>query len=145
MTAHEIDTAITAIAAVTASVSGVDAAPAFAIFNVRENIFALHYVMTSQSEIAPIGTMRDLAVIACDIITPFVDVLSTDLQEILQIAKAVKLAFVREASSGGDMFSNTISTFGICRMEFLPNYIYGNTQYIGYRIMLEDVKLEYDL
>ena len=145
MTTQEIDTAITAIAAVTASVTGVNAAPGFAIFNVRENVFALHYLMASDTEISEIGTMQDLALITCDLLTPFVDVLNTDLQGILQIAKAIKLAYIREATSGGDFFGNTIDTFGHCRVEFLPSYLYGNTVFIGYRIMLEDVKLKYDL
>lgn len=145
MTTQEIDVTVSAIAAVTASVSGVNAAPAFAIFNVRENVFALHYVMTSDCEISEIGTMQDLATIACDILTPFVDVLNTDLQGILQIAKAVKLAFIREATSGGDMFGGTIDTFGHCRMEFLPSYLYGNVLFIGYRVMIENAKLKFDL
>lgn len=145
MTAQTLTGAVTAVAAVTASVSGVDAAPAFAIFNVRENVFALHYVMTSIIDISETGTKQHLALIACDLITPFVDVINDDLETILGLTDDISTAFVREASVGGDMFSGTLDTFSNCRIEFLPNYIYGNVQYIGYRIILEDVKLKLDL
>lgn len=145
MTAQTIDAAVAAIAAVTASVSGVDAAPAFAVFNVRENVFALHYVMTSDCEISEVGTMQDLAMIACDVITPFVDILNTDLQSILQIAQAIKLAYITQLTIVSGFFGGTIDTFGHCRLEFLSNYPYGGIQYIGYRVMLEDVKLKFDL
>lgn len=145
MSTQQIDTAITAIAAVTASVSGVDAAPAFAIFNVRENVFALHYVMAGSLEVVTTSSLMDLALIACDVITPFVDVLNTDLQGILQTAQAVRLAYISETATGGSFFSGTIDACARVRIEFLPNYVYGNTQYIGYRVLLEDVKLMYDL
>jgi hypothetical protein len=147
---QEIDLATSAIATVAASVSGVDAAPAFSIFNVRDNIIALVYPMTSETIISELGTMQDLAMIACDVLTPFVDALNTDYQGILVIAKNIKKAFVREVSnhsdgSAGTFFNNTISAVTTCRLEFLPYYVYGNTQYIGYRVSLEDVKLKYDL
>lgn len=145
MTTQTLDAALTAIAAVTASVSGVNAAPAFAVFNVRENVFALHYAMTSSMEVVATGSFMELALIACDVLTPFADAVNTDLQEILQIAVAIRLAWMSETVSGGDMFSNTINACALTRIEFLPNYIYGNVQYIGYRVMMEDTKLIYDL
>jgi hypothetical protein len=145
MTTQQLDTAITAIAAVTASVTGIDAAPAFAIYNVRENIFALHYPVTSSIEVVTTGSFMELAMIACDILTPFVDVMNTDTQAILQIAQAVRLAYISETVTGGDFFSNTINACPRVSLTFMPNYIYGNMQYIGYRVMLEEAKLIYDL
>lgn len=145
MTTQQIDTAITAIAAVTAAVSGVDTAPAFAVFNVRENVFALHYVMDSSMEVVTTDSFMELALIHCDILTPFVDAANSDLQEILQIAQAARLAFMRETVSGGDFFSNTINALGRTRIQFVPYYPYGNILHIGYRVILEDVKLIYDV
>ncbi len=145
MTAQAIDTAIIAIAAVAASATGVDAAPSSDLFNVNENTFALTYLMASASEISEIGTMQDLALIACDVLTPFEQVASLGLLPILRVAKNIKLAFIQEVTSGGDFFGNTISAVSFCRVEFLPNYIYGGIQFIGYRVILEDVKLKYDL
>lgn len=145
MTAQTIDAALTAIAAVAATASGVDTAPAFDIFNIKGNIFALTYLMTSDTEISEIGTMQDLATIACDVLAPFVDVMQVGLYDILIVTQNIKLAFIREATTGGDMFSNTITAYSHCRIEFVPSYIYGGIQYIGYRVIVEEAKLKYDL
>lgn len=145
MSTQEIDTAITAIAAVTASVSGVDVAPDFEIFNVRENVFALHYVATSSMEVVTTSSFMELANIHCDVLTPFIDALNSDLQEILQVAKSIRLAWMRETVSGGTYFNNTVNAVARTRLEFVPNYPYGNIQHIGYRVILEETKLIYDL
>lgn len=147
---QEIDTAVEEIAAVAATATGVDAAPAFAIFNVKDNVIALVYPMNADVDVSELGTMQDLANITCDVLTPFVDVLNTDLRSILVAAKNIKKAFVKETiiradGSRGGFFNNSVSAVSFCRMEFIPFYQYGNTVYIGYRVILETVKLKYDL
>jgi hypothetical protein len=145
MTAQTLTGAIEAVAKVVAEVSGVDSSPAYPQFNISDRIFALNYVMTSEVEISETGTKMHLALIASDLVTPIVDVVNNDLEEILELVDDISTALITEATTGGDMFSGAIDTFSFLRIEFLPNYIYANTQYIGYRIMLEDVKLKLDL
>ena len=145
MTAQTLKGAVTAVAGVVVTVSGVDSSPAFPIFNISDRIFALNYVMTSDVEISETGTKQHLAVIASDLITPLVDVVNDDLETILGLVDSITTALITEATPAGDMFSGALDTFSNLRVEFLPNYIYNNTQYIGYRVMLENVKLKLDL
>ena len=145
MTAQTLKGAVTAVAAVVAGVSGVDASPAYPQFNISDRIFALNYIMTSVIEISETGTKQHLAMIACDLITPLTDAANEDIEVVLGLIDSISTALITEATSGGDMFSGALDTFTNLRIEFLPNYIYQNVQYIGYRIMLEDVKLKLDL
>lgn len=144
MTTQPIDSAITAIAAVTASVSGVEASPAFAVFNVRGNVIALHYLANGTLEIMTTSSLMGLVNIHCDVLVPFVDGVNSGLQETLQIAQAVWLAWMSELVQG-TFFNNAINTAARANIEFVPNYPYGNVQHIGYRVILEEVKLIYDL
>lgn len=144
MTAQTLQDALSASAAVVAGVSGVNSSPSYAQFNINERIISLNYVMTSDVEISEIGTKQHLATIAHDLLTPLVG-MTNELDTMLGIADGVTTAFVQEASSGGDMFSNAMMTFSNCRIEFLPFYPYNNIPHIGYRVMLEGVKLKLDL
>lgn len=144
MTAQTLVGAVTAIAAVVDGVSGVAAAPAIPEENINERIFALTYVMASVVEISETGTKQHLALIAIDVVTPLVN-LKADLTILLPLADAVSTALITETTPAGDMFSGTIDTFANLRIEFLPGYVYGNTSMIGYRILLEDVKLKLNL
>jgi hypothetical protein len=145
VTAQTLTGAVTAVAAVVAGVSGVDSSPAFPKFNINERVFALNYVMVSVVEISETGTKQHLATIASDLLTPLLGAEDADLQTILGIVDAASTALIQEASTGGDMFSGAIDTYSNCRIEFLPTYVWNNAAYIGYRIMLENVKLKLDL
>ena len=145
MTAQTLTGAVTAVAGVVAGVSGVNASPAYPQFNISERIFALNYVMTSVVEISETGTKQHLAMIASDLITPLTDAANEDIEVILGLIDSISTALITETTSGGDMFSGAMDTFTNLRIEFLPNYVYQNIQYIGYRVMLEDVKLKLDL
>jgi hypothetical protein len=144
MTAQTLVGAVTAIAAVVDNVSGVASAPAIPTENINERVFALTYVMTSAVEISETGTKQHLAMIAVDLLRPLLN-LSADLTILLPIADAISTALITEATSAGDMFTGALDTFATLRVEFLPQYIYSNVQMIGYRIVLEDVKLKLDL
>lgn len=144
MTAQTFNGAVTAIAAVVDGVTGINVAPAYPQENINERVFALTYLMTSLTEISETGTKQHLALISIDLLTPLLN-LKEDLMVLLPLADSVSTALITEATTGGDMFSGTIDTFTNLRIEFLPSYTYANVQMIGYRIMLEDVKLKLDL
>lgn len=145
MTAQTLAGAVEAIAAVVAGVSGVDSSPSYPKFNINERVIALNYVMYSVVEISETGTKQHLATITSDLITPLLGAEDADLQTILTIVDAASTALITEATTAGDMFSGAIDTYSNCRIEFLPGYIWNMTAYIGYRIMLENVKLKLDL
>jgi hypothetical protein len=145
MTAQTLQGAVTAVASVVASVTGVNSSTAYPQFNISDRIFALNYVMSSVVEISETGTKQHLATISSDLLTPFVDVLNEDIETILGLVDSISTALITEATSGGDMFSAAIDTYSNLRIEFLPAYFYAGIQHIGYRIMLEDVKLKLDL
>ncbi|HEU4341003.1 MAG TPA: hypothetical protein VFU31_05480 [Candidatus Binatia bacterium] len=144
MTAQTLVGAVTAIAAVVDGVSGIEAAPAIPKENLNNRTFALTYVMTSAVEISETGTKQHLVLIAIDLLRPLVN-LNNELTILLPIVDAVSTALITEMTSGGDAFSNTIDTFSILRIEFLPSYTYSAVDCIGYRIMMEDTKLKLDL
>ncbi len=144
MTAQTLRGALSAVASVVANVSGVNSSPSYALFNINERIFSLNYVMTSEAEISEIGTKQHLAVISCDLLTPLIG-MTDEIDTMLGIADSASTALIQEASSGGDMFSDAMMTFSFCRIEFIPFYPYNNIPHIGYRIMLEGVKLKLDL
>lgn len=144
MTAQTLKGALSAVAAVIGKVSGVDVSESTQLFNINDTVIALNYVMNSSVEISETGTKQHLALIASDIVTPFVS-MTDELDMILGLVDDISTALIREASTDGSMFSNTISTYSFLRIEFLPAYTYNNIPHIGYRLMLEDVKLKFDL
>lgn len=146
MTAQHLDTALSAVASIVASVSGVNSSPSFALFNINERIFALNYVMVSVAEIGALGTKEHHATIASDIITPLIG-MTNEIDAILGIVDDVSTALISEMSSAGtgNGFSGALTTFVNLRVEFLPGYLYNNIPHIGYRVMLEDTTLKLDL
>lgn len=144
MTAQTLRGALSAVASVVANVSGVDSSESYAQFNINERIFSLNYVMTSVAEISEIGTKQHLATISCDLLTPLIG-MTDEIDTMLGIADSASTALIQETSSGGDMFSGAIDTFSNCRVDFIPFFPYNNIPHIGYRIMLEGVKLKLDL
>jgi len=144
MTTQSLRGALSAVAGVIAGVSGVNSSPSFALFNINDRIFSLNYVMASNVEISETGTKQHLAIIACDLITPLVSA-TDEIDTILGLIDSISTALITEATTGGDMFGDAIDTYSNLQIQFLPNYIYSNVQYIGYRIMLEEVKLKIDL
>ncbi len=145
MTAQTLKGALTAGAAVVAGVSGVGSSPSYAIFNINERIFSLNIVLSSIVEISEIGTKQHLATLAFYLLTPVVS-MTDEIDIILGITDDVTTAFVREASSGGDMFSGAIDTYSNCRIEYVAaGYLYNNIPHVGYGVILENVKLKLDL
>lgn len=139
-----IDTATAAIAAVVAGVSGIGAAPATPQDNINERIFALTYPMSGELDIGPIGTRGELWNIHVDLLTPHSNT-SQNLTALLPVLVAVLTALNTEATYSGDMFGGAIDTFNKLRPELLPFYPYSGVDCIGYRVILEGVKLMVNL
>jgi hypothetical protein len=135
-----IASALTAIAATVAGVSGVKRAPDNPAENINEYPFALIYVMDGNINIGPVGTKKSLLSISIDLLTVRRDI-SLDMAILTPYLDSIPLALVGEVSIGGDLFSGTINTFGNLKLEFLPFYPYAGAEMIGYRFVMEDVKL----
>ena len=135
-----ITTALTAISGTVAGVSGIKRAPDNPMENINEYPFALIYVMDGTLNIGPVGTKKSLLNIAIDLLTPRRDI-SLDMAILTPYLDSIPLALVSEVSPGGDVFSGNINTFGSIHLEFLPMYDYAGAQMIGYRFIMEDVKL----
>lgn len=139
-------TLVTEVAEVVAAVSGITAAPANPQENLGRGVFALTYLMTSETAISEIGTMQHLATVAVDILTPRTD-LSRDIARLLPIVDLVDTALITEITNSGAtyFFDQSIDTYDMLRWEFLPVYPYSGIECIGYRAMLEGVKQKINL
>lgn len=137
-------TAVAEVAEVIATVSGVTAAPANPAENLGRGIFALTYLMTSETSISETGTMQHLATIASDILTPRTD-LDRDIARLLPVVDLIDTALITEITTVSAFFDASIDTYEILRWEFLPFYEYSGLPCIGYRVMLENVKQKINL
>ena len=135
-----VATAVAAIAAVVDGVSGVTLAPTYPRETMNESPFAVTYVITGEIDIGPIGTRKSLLSIAIDLLIPRRDI-ALDMETLLPFIDSIPNALLSEVSTGGDVFSGTISTFEFLSIEFIPQADYGGAQYIGYRFLMNNVKL----
>jgi uncharacterized membrane protein len=138
--AMTVATAIAAIAAVVDGVSGVTLAPTYPRETMNESPFAVTYVITGEIDIGPIGTRKSLLNIAVDFLIPRRDI-ALDMETLTPFLDSIPAALLGELSTGGDIFSGTISTFEFLSIEFIPDVVYGGVQHIGYRFLLNNVKL----
>lgn len=139
-----LEGAVTEVAEVIAAISGMGAAPATPQENINERIFALTYLMTSATDIGPTGTMMHLVSIASDILTPHTN-LAQNIAALLPILDLAVTACMTEITTIARFFDQSIDTFATLRVEFLPFYPYSGTDCVGYRVLLENVKLMVDL
>jgi len=135
-----VATAVAAIAAVVDGVSGVTLAPTYPRETMNESPFAVTYVITGEIDIGPIGTRKSLLSIAIDLLIPRRDI-ALDMETLLPFVDSIPNALLSEVSTGGDVFSGTISTFEFLSIEFIPQADYGGAQHIGYRFLMNNVKL----
>lgn len=141
---QDFTTAVSEVAEVIASVSGINAAPATPEENVNERVFAFTYLMTSTTGISETGTMMHLATIAVDILTPHTD-LADNIAALLPIVDLVDTALITEITTVSRFFDGSIDTYENLRWEFLPAYPYSGIECVGYRAILENVKQKINL
>ena len=137
-----IASAIVEIAEVVAAASGINAPQATPRENTNEYPFAMVYLFDGQSSAMSQGWKIDLVNIAIDILTPR----SRDLNESLPALHAIldtllDALWSEVAKQGAGFFDGSIDTFGNLSIAFLPFYVYANVEMIGYRLVLEQVKL----
>ena len=140
MTDKTVVGAVTAIASVVGGVSGISSAPTYPFETMNESPFAVTYPMNGGIDIGPVGSKKQLVNIAIDVLTVRRD-LATDLAVLEPFLDTVPAALLAEMGTSGDIFSGTIDTFSGLRFEFLPDMNYGGVQMIGYRFIMENVKL----
>jgi hypothetical protein len=128
------------VAAVVGAVSNIRQAPTNPNETQSVDPFAVTYLANGVINISPIATKKDLLNVVVDVLIARTD-LARNIATLTPFVDSVPYALVSEASSGGDLFSNTIQTFGGVQIQFLPQVDYANKQMIGYRFVMQDVKV----
>jgi hypothetical protein len=137
---QEILNACAAVAAVVDNVSGINKVPSVPMENINEYPFALVYPANGNINIGPVGTRKSLNNIHIDLLTVRRDI-NLDLTLMIPFIDSVSAALNAEISYDGDRFSGTVQTFENILYEFLPFYPYAGPEMIGYRFIMENVKI----
>jgi len=135
-----IEGALIQIATVVRGVTGIKAAPTNPNETQNEFPFAVTYVSSGNVSGGAIGTTKSLNNIAVDVLTNRMD-LQNDLAILIPFLDTVPAALNAEIEGNGDRFSNTISTFDRITYQLLPQVDYAGAQMIGYRFVMENVKI----
>lgn len=135
-----IEGAITAIAAVVSTVTGVVGAPTYPPDNITYSPFALTYVANAHLDAGPIGTRRDFLSISIDLLVPMRK-LDQDMEVLEPLIDPMLTALIGEVSGTGGRFSGSISTFESVELSFIPNVDYAGIPMRGYRFMMNKVKI----
>jgi hypothetical protein len=138
--AQPYELALIQITTVLAAVSGVNQAPERPNETQNDYPFVVTYLVSGELGAGATGTRKSLYNIAIDLLTNRMD-LNRDLQILNPFIDTIPAALIAEVSVGGDKFSSTISTFDTISMTFLPAVDYAGVQMIGYRFMLNNVKI----
>ena len=138
-----IVTAITEIVGVLRAVSGLKNVPINPPEQMNYDTYAVVYPEQGSVDVAPIGTRESLHNIAIDVLTTRTD-LARDMARIIPFLDLIPTALLSEMTDSGDIFSNSIETFGKLTYSFISTD-YGGTPVIGYRFVMEDVKIQVDL
>jgi hypothetical protein len=133
-------TAIAAVAAVIDGITGIEDAPTYPPETTGLTIFAVTYLTRSEVNIGPVGTRKQLANISIDLLKVRSDI-ALDLEVLLPYTDSIPNALLTEMSYSGDRFSNSMETFEKLTTEFMPLYVYGSVQMVGYRFTMENCKL----
>lgn len=135
-----IQAALAAIAVVVGNVSGIrqTSQPP----NETQNVdpYAVVYLMNGNINMGAVGTKKGLLNIAVDVLIPKVD-LARDLAALNALIDPVSLALASEVANTGQRFTNTISTFGMIQINYLPNVDYAGVPSRGYQFVMQDVKI----
>jgi len=138
-----LENAVDAIATVLRSVSGLRQVPVNPPETMSVETFAIVYPSTGSIEIAPIGTRTALHNIAIDVLTTRTD-LARNIAALKPFIDTVANALMLEVSTGGDMFSSTIETFGRLSYSWVATD-YGGVPVVGYHFVMEETKIQVNL
>ena len=137
---QSLEDCIPQIAAVVVAVSGVKGL-GLPRENSSEYPFAMTYIFDGEIGGDIEGQSVGLYNIAIDLLAPFERGLANILPTLHPILDDLQNDLLAEVKSGGGQFSNTVDTFSNLRLFFLPDYPYGAIQLIGYRVIMEGVKI----
>jgi hypothetical protein len=137
---EELVNVITQVADVVSRVQGIRQAPVNP--NETQNVspFAVTYLFSGRINVGPIGTRKNLHQIAVDLFVERTD-LARNIAALNPFIDSLPFALLSEVSDGGSLFNSTIQTFDGISTTFLPSVDYGGKQMIGYRFVLENVKV----
>lgn len=137
---EKIEGALSAIASVVSGVSGIKKAQNNPDETQNEFPFSVVYGITGNLTASPIGTRKDLFNVAVEVLTRKI-FLPNDIALLIPFLDTVPAALIAEVSDGGDLFSGTITTFDRVVWNFVPEYDYAGVPLIGYRFIMENVKI----
>lgn len=140
--ADELKTVMAGIATVIGTQTGIRVATSTPNETPPSDPFAIIFEMEGTAEVAPIGTRMTLDSIAVDVLKRRTD-LPRDIAAINTYLDSIPRAMLAEVGDGGGKFGvpTIFSTFARVRKIFLPDVMYGAVQYIGYRFLMEGVKV----
>jgi len=138
--ANEIKDMMAAVATVVDSVSGIRTATSEPKEKPQEDTFAVVFMFSAKIDLAPQGSRKSLSSIAIDILRVRRD-LPRDLATLNPLLDSIPLALCAEVTDTGDKFGGTISTFKDIDVQLLPAVDYGGALHIGYRFLMNGVKI----
>lgn len=130
----------TQIALVVSQVSGIQQAPTNPQGTMNVFPFVVTYLTSGNLGAGAQGTRKSLYNVAIDVLTNRID-LANDLAILQPFVDSVPAALIAEVSDNGDRFGGTISTFDEITMQFIPMVKYAEVECIGYRFILNNVKI----
>ena len=137
-----IESCIPEIAFVVTHVNGINGAQSTPRENESSYPFAMVYLLDGEVMNDVTQGIIDLHNIAVDLLVPRIWDLADSLPMLHPILDNLKNALWSEvATSSGSHFNTSIDTFSNLRIQFLPEYPYAGTDLIGYRLIMEGVKL----
>jgi len=134
------ETALSKIAYVVSNVAGIMQAPDRPPETINTYPFAAIYLASGVLGAGPTATRKSLYNIAIDVLTNRMD-LARDLEILNSFVDTIPEALIAEVSGNGQRFDNSISTFGEISIQFIPQVDYAGTQMIGYRFIMNNVKI----
>jgi len=138
--ANEVKDMMAAVATVVDAVSGIRTATSEPRESQSVDPFAVVFLFSGEFGTSPIGTKRSLTTVAIDVLKVRRD-LPRDLATINPFIDSVTTGLISEIADGGGRFSNTIQTFGDIKVMLLPRVDYAGVEMIGYRFLMENVKI----
>lgn len=143
MTLQPIENAITQIAAVVATVTGITAAPTYPPEKIAsaQTPFAITFLASAKLDNGPVGTRRNIFAVAIDVLIP-IRRLNDDLSILTPLHDLIQAALQAQVSGTGARFAGSINAWdGGLMISYLPNIDYAGVPMRGYRYLMEGIKI----